>query len=69
MGFISAYINQLNILASIILKYDIPMNDNTFFYLVDRMVASANVAFEGEPLKGLQIMGGYLKPDALILTM
>ena len=57
MGFISAYINQLNILASIILKYDIPMNDNTFFYLVDRMVASANVAFEGEPLKGLQIMG------------
>ena len=57
MGFISAYIDQLNILASIILKYDIPMNDNTFFYLVDRMAASANVAFEGEPLKGLQIMG------------
>lgn len=57
MGFISSYLDQLNILASIILKYNIPMTDNTFFYFVDRMIASANIAFEGEPLKGLQIMG------------
>lgn len=57
MGFISSYIDQLNTLASIVQKYNVPMNDNTFFYLVDRVVSSVNVSFEGEPLKGLQIMG------------
>ncbi len=57
MGFIATYLDHLNVLKSIILKYDIPMNENTFFYLIDRMVSSASVSFEGEPLKGLQIMG------------
>lgn len=57
MGFISAYIDQLNILASVILKYEIPMNDDTFFYLVNRIISTASIAFEGEPLEGLQIMG------------
>lgn len=57
MGFIASYVDKLNTLASIVLKYDIPMNDNTFFYLVDRIISSATIAFEGEPLNGLQIMG------------
>ena len=57
MGFISAYLDQLNILASVILKYEIPMNDDTFFYLVNRVISAASIAFEGEPLNGLQIMG------------
>lgn len=57
MGFITAYVDKLNQLASIIGNYDILMNGNTFFYLVDRILSSATVALEGEPLNGLQIMG------------
>ena len=58
MGFISSYVEQLNALASILLKYEnISMNDDTFFYLIDRVMSSATIAFEGEPLNGLQIMG------------
>lgn len=57
LGFIAAYVDKLNQLASIIGKYKIPMNSSTFFYLVDRVLSSATVALEGEPLNGLQIMG------------
>lgn len=57
MGMISQFMDRLSQLSGTILKYDIEMNENTFFYLVGRMVASIAVAFEGEPLHGLQIMG------------
>ena len=57
MGMISQFMDRLSQLSGTILKYDIEMNENTFFYLVGRMVASISVAFEGEPLLGLQIMG------------
>lgn len=56
-GFIAQYVELLNQLASTILKYNVDMNDNTFFYLIGRMLSSASIAFEGEPMKGLQIMG------------
>ena len=57
MGMIAKFIDRLTELSGTIAKYDIAMNENTFFYLVGRMIASVSVAFEGEPLHGLQIMG------------
>lgn len=57
MGMISKFMDSLTILSGTIGKYDIEMNENTFFYLVGRMVSSVAIAFEGEPLHGLQIMG------------
>lgn len=57
MGFIAQYMDLFLQLAGTIGKYDIKMNENTFFFLVGRMISSAKIAFEGEPLKGLQIMG------------
>ena len=56
-GFIARFIDTFSHLAYAVGKYTVEMNENTFFYLVGRMVSSATVAFEGEPLKGLQIMG------------
>lgn len=57
MGMISKFMDRLNQLSGAITKYDIGMNEDTFFYLVGRMISSVSVAFEGEPLHGLQIMG------------
>ena len=57
MGMISKFMDSLTILSGTIAKYDIAMNENTFFYLVGRTVSSVAIAFEGEPLHGLQIMG------------
>ncbi|MGN1246794.1 MAG: PD-(D/E)XK nuclease family protein [Muribaculaceae bacterium] len=57
MGMISKFMDSLTNLSGTISKYNIPMNENTFFYLVSRMVSSVSIAFEGEPLHGLQIMG------------
>ncbi len=38
-------------------KYQIEMKESTLFNLVERMMAGAKVNFEGQPLRGLQIMG------------
>ena len=38
-------------------QYDIDLQSKTFFFLVERTINSTKIAFEGEPLKGLQIMG------------
>lgn len=57
MGFISAYFDQLNQLAGIVAKYNPQMSRSTFFYLIGRHLSSSSVAFEGEPMKGLQVMG------------
>lgn len=56
-GFILQYVELLNQLICIILKYGFEMNVNTFFFLISRVLSSASIAFEGEPMKGLQIMG------------
>lgn len=57
MGFVSAYFDQLNQLAGIVAKYNPQMSRSTFFYLIGRHLSSATVAFEGEPMQGLQVMG------------
>lgn len=56
-GFITQYYVLLSQLTSIIRKYEYDMNVNTFFFLISRVLSSASIAFEGEPMSGLQIMG------------
>lgn len=57
MGFMSAYFDQLNQLAGVVAKYNPQMSRSTFFYLIGRHIGSSSVAFEGEPMRGLQVMG------------
>ena len=54
---IRKYIEQFNHFINIIKDYNITINDNTFFYLIDRFISSTVVSLQGEPLKGLQVMG------------
>ena len=56
-GFITMYADLLNQLTDTTMKYGLEMSASTFFYLVGRYLATASIAFEGEPMKGLQIMG------------
>lgn len=56
--FICRYMEALTELESIVMRYNIgKISEKTFFFLVDRMVGGATVAFEGEPMQGLQVMG------------
>lgn len=54
---IHKYIEQFHKLAEIINDYNIELNENTFFYLIDRFISGTVVSLQGEPLEGLQIMG------------
>ena len=56
-GFIEKYLDAINTIEQLIEKYGIEMKDKTIFHLIERLVNSETVNFEGEPLKGLQIMG------------
>lgn len=51
------YIEQFQQLINIVEEYNITLNDNTFFYLIDRFISSTVVSLQGEPLDGLQVMG------------
>ena len=56
--FICKYVDSLVELESMIKDYSmVEMSEKTFFFLIDRMTSGATVAFEGEPMHGLQIMG------------
>ncbi len=55
--FIEKYIASLEHFAYLIKKYGILMSETTAFRLIERIIGSEVVNFEGEPLKGLQIMG------------
>lgn len=57
LGLLNKYITTLNQLSNAISSYDIQMKENTFFFLLERILSSTTISFEGEPLKGLQIMG------------
>lgn len=57
LGFIAQYITTLNQFAATIEKHSINMQEKTFFFMIERLLATSSIAFEGEPLKGLQIMG------------
>lgn len=56
-GFLIRYRASLHQLRDAIDTYGISMRERTFFHLIERTVNAETVNFEGEPLKGLQIMG------------
>lgn len=56
-AFIEQYVEALEQLKLAIAAHGLPVADDTLFYLIDRLIQSYVVPFEGEPLKGLQIMG------------
>lgn len=54
---ISVYRVALSRLAASVRHHGIEMAWRSVFHLVDKLVAGETVAFEGEPLEGLQVMG------------
>lgn len=60
LSFICQYENSLNQMKTAIGAYGEnieTMKAKTFFMLMERLLAGSNIAFQGEPLSGLQIMG------------
>ena len=60
LSFINQYENSVSQMKTTMEAYkkDIAtMKSKTFFLLLERMLAGSNIAFEGEPLNGLQVMG------------
>lgn len=57
VSFLSRYTQALQSLRVLVEKYGIEMQEHTFFHLIERAISSDTINFEGEPLKGLQIMG------------
>lgn len=55
--FLARYQQVLQELQLMVKHYNIQMKEHTFFHLIERAVSSEKINFEGEPLKGLQIMG------------
>lgn len=56
-SFVFQYLNSLGQLRETVEEYNVDITEKTFFYLLCRMLSGNSVTFEGEPLKGLQIMG------------
>jgi len=56
-SYISKYQESLGELQRLARLYGISMADTTFFHLLQRALAGESISFEGEPLKGLQVMG------------
>lgn len=61
---IQAYITALNQLVRAAADAGVEMRFNTLFHILQRMVNSGKINFEGEPLQGLQVMG-FLETRAL----
>lgn len=55
--FMLQYIQVLIQVRDAIASHNVTMNQDTVFYLIERLASLPGVAFEGEPLYGLQIMG------------
>ncbi|MBR6248675.1 MAG: PD-(D/E)XK nuclease family protein [Muribaculaceae bacterium] len=56
-AFTTQYADVLEQIAQLIVDYDLPLGDDSVFYLIDRLSSSGSIPFTGEPLEGLQIMG------------
>lgn len=54
---IDIYLDALRRLLSTVEEHGVNMSARTFFILADRMLGAEQVTFEGEPLRGLQVMG------------
>lgn len=44
-------------LNSLLVQYKIDVQQDTFYRILDKMIQSLSIPFEGEPLTGLQVMG------------
>lgn len=55
--YIAKYRDSLADLCRLAAAYGITMADTTFFHLLQRALAGESISFEGEPLRGLQVMG------------
>lgn len=56
-AFLHQYIEVINLLIKALDYYKVPPCEATVFFLLDRMLATYSIPFEGEPLQGLQVMG------------
>lgn len=56
-AFMKQYREVLYEIKCAIVKYGIPMNESSVFYLIDRLTSLYTIPFQGEPLAGLQVMG------------
>ena len=61
LSFVRSYIDALKELkrlyATHLLRNKVVLLDKSVFQLVERIAGNRNIAFEGKPLKGMQIMG------------
>lgn len=57
IGFANKYLEALELLEILIVRYNIKLTDKSVFHLVELAVGSETINFTGEPLKGLQVMG------------
>ena len=55
--FVRACREALDQLFNAVEQFGIDMRESIFLHLLERMLFNATVRFEGEPLKGLQVMG------------
>lgn len=55
--FIDKTRQSLKQLETTLANYEIEIGEQSFFFLLSRLLSGMAVAFEGEPLRGLQIMG------------
>lgn len=54
---VAVYRMALSQILESVRHHGIEMNFNSLFHLIDRLIASKKVQFEGQPLRGLQVMG------------
>lgn len=57
LQYIAYYRHSLKQIKKLVDSYNIKMRHKTFLHLVERSLLFQKINFEGEPLKGLQIMG------------
>ena len=56
-AFVTIYAEALHQVKAAFVTHGIPATGDTLFYLIDRLTSAYVVPFEGEPIRGLQIMG------------
>lgn len=70
--YFANYQSAINRLEENLTQTNIPLSSDTFFKLLKQLTGSINIAFKGEPVEGLQIMGTLetraLDFDNLIIT-
>lgn len=54
---IRIYLEYVESLEEVLRQYSVKMSALTLLQIIERLVASEKVGFEGEPLRGLQVMG------------